>query len=142
MDSRLRKFRGIINYFFVSYPNNSLISQAGGGLSGYLGSDNVTIGNYTVDRQDFALVSKQSTLLPADSGCTGLIGLAFSSVASSKKPTFIENLISASENSTSDDNLSAPLFSVYMARAAQGGSEVRNSCISIFIMDANLWRYL
>ena len=53
---------------------------------------------------------------------SGLIGLAFGTIAQSQKPTFFERLIQ-------DKKVAAPLFSVHLTRNQETGSEVCFGCI-------------
>lgn len=90
--------------------------QGEGQVSGTLASDTVSIGSLTVPGQYFGAVSRVSDDFN-DSPNDGLIGLAFGTIAQSKKPTFFENLI---ENK----KVAAPLFSVHLTRNQASGSEV------------------
>ena len=69
----------------------------------------VTTGGLTVTSQVFAVANSTADIFeqtPAD----GLMGMAFSTIAEDKAPTFVENLITQNQ-------LSANLFSVYLQRA-------------------------
>jgi hypothetical protein len=79
----------------------------------------------TVEDQAFGAVNSESsdfTDYPND----GLLGMAFGTIAQSKKPTFFENLMQ-------EKKLVAPLFSVHLARSQEMGSEARflDLCISV-----------
>ena len=70
----------------------------------------------TVEGQTFGAVRSESSDFneyPND----GLLGMAFGTIAQSKKPTFFENLIHQRK-------LAAPSFSVHLARNQEIGSEV------------------
>jgi hypothetical protein len=76
----------------------------------------VSIGSLAVAAQTFGAVSYESDDFN-DAPNDGLIGLAFGTIAQSKKPTFFENLIEAKK-------VAAPLFSVHLTRNQASGSEV------------------
>ncbi|KAF7428327.1 hypothetical protein PC9H_007548 [Pleurotus ostreatus] len=97
------------------------INYGSGDASGTLASDTVSVGSVTVSKQAFGAVnrlSKEWNMYPND----GLIGLAFSSIASSQQPTFFENLIMQKA-------VAAPLFSVHLGRRNPSGSEVCFGCV-------------
>ncbi|KAF4598292.1 hypothetical protein EYR38_006688 [Pleurotus pulmonarius] len=97
------------------------ISYGSGDASGTLARDTVTVGSATVSRQAFGAVNRLShewNMYPND----GLIGLAFSSISTSRQPTFFENLIM-------QKSVAAPLFSVHLARQQATGSEVCFGCV-------------
>src|ERR1700683_102971 len=80
--------------------------------------DVVSIGGLAVAAQSFGAVSHESDDFN-DAPNDGLIGLAFGTIAQSKKPTFFENLIK-------EKKVAAPLFSVHLTRNQASGSEVNN----------------
>ncbi|KAG8983794.1 hypothetical protein FRB90_005765, partial [Tulasnella sp. 427] len=63
-----------------------------GQVSGVLAQDRVSVGTLVVDNQYFGAVDQESDDFN-DEPNDGLIGMAFSSVATSGQPTFFENLI-------------------------------------------------
>lgn len=89
--------------------------QGSGSVRGTLVADQVTIANLKVENQSFGAVSQVSQDFN-NSPSDGLIGMAFGTIASSKRPTFFENLIMA--------NKVQPFFSVYLTRGQESGSEV------------------
>lgn len=95
-------------------------SQGSGSVSGTLAQDRVAIGSLVVDGQYFGAVNEESQDF-ADSPNDGLIGMAFSSIASSGQPTFFENLISSNK-------VAAPLFSVHLTRGQSRGSQMCLGC--------------
>jgi Eukaryotic aspartyl protease len=103
--------------------------QGTGSVSGHLAQDRVAMGGLTVDRQDLGIITSQDDAL-AGSPTSGLIGMAFSNVAVSQKPTFFENLMKG-------DKLSAEMFSVHLARNQVSGSEVcvTDSQVCYFILN-------
>lgn len=105
----------------------------GTGMSqGYLARDTVTVGAYTVPLQIFALANISAPSLEA-LPCDGLMGLAFSTIATSGAPTFFENLITS-------NSVPNPFFSFYFQRARDlnvgsgtgliGGGEMCVGCIN------------
>ncbi|KAF9509786.1 hypothetical protein BS47DRAFT_1332068 [Hydnum rufescens UP504] len=94
-----------------------------GSVSGHLAQDRVAMGGLTVDRQDLGIITSQDDAL-AGSPTSGLIGMAFSNVAVSQKPTFFENLVKG-------DKLSAEMFSVHLARNQVSGSELCLGCMDM-----------
>jgi hypothetical protein len=95
---------------------HSSSSQGEGQVSGTISTDVIAIGNLAVAAQSFGAVSYESDDFN-DAPNDGLIGLAFGTIAQSKKPTFFENLIEAKK-------VAAPLFSVHLTRNQASGSEV------------------
>jgi hypothetical protein len=90
--------------------------QGEGRVSGNMATDIVSIGSLAVATQSFGAVSSESDDFN-DAPNDGLIGLAFGTIAQSKKPTFFENLIAAKK-------VAAPIFSVHLTRNQASGSEV------------------
>jgi hypothetical protein len=70
----------------------------------------------TVQNQSFIAVSSESSDF-RDEPNDGLIGMAFSSIAESRMPTFFENLIQTRA-------VTKPEFSLHLARGFVSGSEV------------------
>lgn len=96
------------------------IQYGSGSASGTLGRDTVTIAGQTVSNQYFGLVNNPSEdFLGTPS--SGLIGMAFSSIASSGQPTFFENLMA-------QNTAIAPFFSVSLSRKRPSGSQVCLGC--------------
>jgi cathepsin D len=75
------------------------------------------MGGLKVNNQYFGAVTDVSSNFNTDpiSGC---LGLGFSSIATSGKPTFFENLIM-------QEKVKAPFFSVHLTRGKASGSKVR-----------------
>lgn len=84
---------------------------------GTLAYDTIGMGGLKVNSQYFGAVTDVSSNFDSDriSGC---LGLGFSSIATSGKPTFFENLIM-------QEKIEAPFFSVHLARGKASGSKVR-----------------
>lgn len=105
--------------------------QYGTGESmGYLARDTVTVGGDVVPLQIFALANVSAPSLEA-LPCDGLMGLGFSTIASSGQPTWFENAITAGV-------VANPYFSFYLQRARDlttnqngeiGGGELCFGCM-------------
>ena len=80
-------------------------------------TDVVSIAGLTVAGQAFGAVGARSDEMDKQPN-DGLIGLAFGTIAQSRRPTFFESLIAQRK-------LPAPLFSVHLSRQEKGGSSVR-----------------
>ncbi|KAF8729285.1 peptidase A1 family, partial [Rhizoctonia solani] len=85
----------------------------GSTASGPVYSDTVTVGGLSVTSQYFSPVTSESSSFASDPE-DGIMGLAFNSISSIGKPTFIDNLYSQGE-------ISSPVFSF---RLATTGSEL------------------
>lgn len=91
----------------------------------------MSLGGYTVPQQIFALADQSAPVLEA-LPCDGLMGMGFSTIATSGAPTPFENLMSAG-------TVSNPYFSFYLQRARDltsrstgtiGGGELCIGCIN------------
>ncbi|KAG2356450.1 aspartic peptidase domain-containing protein [Suillus spraguei] len=96
------------------------VTYGSGNVGGTLAHDTISIGSLEIDQQYFGAVTHVSSDFN-DDPISGLIGLGFSSIATSGKPTFFENLIM-------QEKVSAPFFSVYLTRGKASGSMV---CITL-----------
>ena len=83
-------------------------------MTGTLAQDTVTVGDLEVYNQSLGAVRDLSASF-SESPNDGLSGLAFGTIASSRKPTLFESLM---------PQLPAPMFSFYMTRQQPRGSEV------------------
>lgn len=92
------------------------VTYGSGNVGGTLAHDTISIGSLEIDQQYFGAVTHVSSDFN-DDPISGLIGLGFSSIATSGKPTFFENLIM-------QEKVSAPLFSVYLTRGKASGSMI------------------
>jgi len=82
-------------------------------------TDVVALAGLTVPNQAFGAVSARSgemDRLPND----GLLGMAFGSIAQSRRRPFFENLVAQAK-------VPAPLFSVHLSRHEESGSSVRGN---------------
>ncbi|KAG1809396.1 aspartic peptidase domain-containing protein [Suillus subaureus] len=102
-------YRNTGNVFNVNYDG---ISYA----EGTLAYDTIGMGGLKVNNQYFGAVTDVSSNFNTDpiSGC---LGLSFSSIATSGKPTFFENLIM-------QEKVEAPFFSVHLTRGKASGSKI------------------
>ncbi|EJD40428.1 acid protease [Auricularia subglabra TFB-10046 SS5] len=94
------------------------IQYGSGSATGSLAVDTVSIAGVTVKEQYFGVVNRPSNDFKGTPS-SGLIGMAFSSIATSGKPTFFENAIAGGLS---------PFFSVHLTRGAVRGSEVCLGC--------------
>ncbi|KAG2036467.1 aspartic peptidase domain-containing protein [Suillus americanus] len=92
------------------------VTYGSGNVGGTLAHDTISIGSLEIDKQYFGAVTHVSSDFN-DDPISGLIGLGFSSIATSGEPTFFENLIM-------QDKVSAPFFSVYLTRGKASGSMI------------------
>ena len=109
-----------IQLTYVGFPCflidlNPLFPQGSGQADGDLAQDVVSMQGLTVLNQSFVAVSSESSDF-IDEPTDGLIGMGFSSISFSKKPTFFENLIQSR-------TIAKPEFSLHLARN-RDGSEV------------------
>ncbi|KZV96822.1 peptidase A1 [Exidia glandulosa HHB12029] len=98
------------------------IQYGSGSASGQLGQDSVTIAGLTAKNQYFGVVNNPSEDFEGTPS-SGLLGMAFSSIASSGKPTFFENVLAQYPT----DSV-GPLFSVFLTRKQSSGSQVCFGC--------------
>ncbi|KAG8934118.1 hypothetical protein FRC01_005017 [Tulasnella sp. 417] len=91
-----------------------------GEVSGVLAQDRVAVGSLVVNDQYFGAVNQESDDFE-DSPNDGLIGMAFSTIATSGQPTFFENLLNSNK-------LAAPIFSIYLTRHRSSGSSLCLGC--------------
>jgi len=92
------------------------ISYSQGESGGLIATDVMKVGSLSVAAQAFGAVTTESSDWSGDDAA-GLVGLAFSSISSIGKPTFIENLIAQGA-------LSSPLFAFSLRRNQKSGSEL------------------
>ncbi|KZV92706.1 acid protease [Exidia glandulosa HHB12029] len=110
--TKSKSFKGTGKPFHVQYGSGS--------VTGSLVHDTVTIAGLTVKDQYFGAVNKPSEDFKGTPS-SGLIGMAFSSIATSRKPTWFENIIMTSPKTS-------PLFSVFLTRGTARGSEACFGC--------------
>ncbi|ETW80500.1 hypothetical protein HETIRDRAFT_440362 [Heterobasidion irregulare TC 32-1] len=97
------------------------ITYGSGAVSGTLATDVVSIAGFTVQQQAFGAIDGESADFQGQPN-DGLLGMAFGTIAQSRRPTFFENLIEGRQ-------LAAPLFSVHLERRQETGSEVCFGCV-------------
>ncbi|KAG1767037.1 acid protease [Suillus placidus] len=83
---------------------------------GTLVYDTISMGGLKVNSQYFGAVTDVSSNFN-DNPISGCLGLGFSSIAMSGKPTFFENLIM-------QEKVEAPFFSVHLTRGKASGSKI------------------
>ncbi|KZV88519.1 acid protease [Exidia glandulosa HHB12029] len=98
------------------------IQYGSGSASGQLAQDTVTVASLTAKNQYFGVVNDPSEDFEGTPS-SGLLGLAFSSIASSGKPTFFETVLAQYPT-----NSISPLFSVFLTRRQSSGSQVCFGC--------------
>ncbi|KZT66403.1 acid protease [Daedalea quercina L-15889] len=96
------------------------VSYGAGRVSGTLAQDTVSVGSLSVVQQTFGAVKSESEDF-YDEPSDGLLGLAFGSIAQSKRPTFFENLMTSKQ-------LASGAFAVHLQRGQVDGSEVCFGC--------------
>ncbi|GAA6002934.1 hypothetical protein JCM10207_001904 [Rhodosporidiobolus poonsookiae] len=95
------------------------ITYGTGSSEGHLARDTVTAGSYSATQQIFAVADSVADVvdsLPSD----GIMGMAFSTIASSGAPTFFENLIT-------QGSVSQQVFSYYMTRASDSTTKTKGT---------------
>ncbi|KAG1746214.1 acid protease [Suillus lakei] len=92
-----------------TYTDTGKPFNGSGNVGGTLAYDTISIGGLEIDE---AILCDFN-----DDPISGLIGLGFSSIATSGEPTFFENLIM-------QEKVSAPFFSVYLTRGKTNGSTI------------------
>ncbi|KAJ3489125.1 hypothetical protein NLI96_g2352 [Meripilus lineatus] len=96
------------------------VAYGAGRVFGTLAQETVSVGELKVDGQNFIAANVVSDQFASEPN-SGLLGLAFGTIASSKKPTFFENLLI-------DHAIDAPIFSVHLTRFKEEGSQVCFGC--------------
>ncbi|KAJ8473786.1 hypothetical protein ONZ51_g7647 [Trametes cubensis] len=105
---------------YVPSKSKCKITYGVGQVAGTLAQDSVSVGPVGVNNQTFCAIHKVSEDLNEEPN-SGLLGLAFGSIAQSGKPTFFENLLA-------EKKLSSSIFSVHLTRLSERGSEVCFGC--------------
>ncbi|KAH8994700.1 acid protease [Lactarius hatsudake] len=105
------------------HPTNEgfSITYGTGNVSGRLVTDVVSIAGLAVADQAFGAVGARSDEMDKQPN-DGLIGMAFGTIAQSRRATFFESLIAQRK-------LAAPLFSVHLSRHEESGSSVCFGCV-------------
>ncbi|KAH8107980.1 acid protease [Cristinia sonorae] len=99
------------------------ITYGQGNAVGVLVQDVVSAGPLSVNDQYFGAVSVESDNFNSDPN-SGLIGLAFGTIATSKQPTFFEGLLATHQ-------IEFPIFSVHLTRKQIDGSEICFGCLDM-----------
>ena len=92
------------------------ITQGSGEVFGTIAEDVVSVAGLTSEQQTIGLVEMESSDFQGYPN-SGILGLAFSTISSTGKPTLFENLMR-------ENKLMAPFFSVHLTRGTEDGSEV------------------
>lgn len=103
----------------ITYSNTGQsfdVQYGSGDVHGTLATDTVSLASTTVSTQYFGAVSSVSDDFNSNPN-SGIMGMAFSAISSSGKPTYFENLIS-------NKQINNPLFGVYLTRRQSSGSSV------------------
>ncbi|KAG8979730.1 Type I transmembrane sorting receptor, partial [Tulasnella sp. 427] len=95
----------------------------GSTAAGTLASDTVTVSGLTVQNQVFAAVTQESGSFSSGGVFAGLMGMGFPALAKSQANPFFFNLVQA-------NSLSSNLFSFYLARGDNTGSELCIGCVN------------
>ncbi|KAG8715863.1 hypothetical protein FRC09_016226 [Ceratobasidium sp. 395] len=98
------------------------VNYGSGWAQGTLAQDRVTVGNLVVENQHIGAATDVSEDFRG-SPASGVLGMAFGSISTIKKPTFFENLLANTQ-------VTAPLFSVHLTRGKEQGSELCIGCIN------------
>ncbi|RPD78819.1 acid protease [Lentinus tigrinus ALCF2SS1-7] len=113
-------FKGRRSSTFKSSTARCALAYGAGNAWGTVSHDTVSIGSLTVQKQAFCAVYKVSSDFN-DQPISGLLGLAFRTIATIQQPTFFENLLAQKK-------LAKSMFSMHMARGQPDGSEVCFGC--------------
>ncbi|TDL26248.1 acid protease [Rickenella mellea] len=115
-----KQFRTSVSSTYRDQHKKFSVKYGSGDVSGKLAMDVVSVGSLTIESQSIGAVTSESQDFQ-DYPNSGLLGLAFGTIASSKKPTFFENLLA-------ERRIAAPFFSVHLTRNQEKGSEVCFGC--------------
>ncbi|KAI0769732.1 aspartic peptidase domain-containing protein [Trametes elegans] len=114
------QYKGRASVTYQRTKTKCTMTYVAGEASGTLASDTVSVGPLQVTNQTFCAVHKESEDWYAQPQ-SGLIGLAFGSIAFSGQRTFFENLLI-------EKKVAASVFSVHLERMKTYGSEVCFGC--------------
>ncbi|WWC91973.1 uncharacterized protein L201_006926 [Kwoniella dendrophila CBS 6074] len=96
------------------------VQYGSGSVSGTLSQETVSIANTNVQGQYFGAVNSESSDFQGNPN-SGVLGMAFSSISSSGKSTYFENLISTK-------SVSSSLFGFHLTRRQAQGSQLCIGC--------------
>ncbi|WWC72253.1 uncharacterized protein I206_106215 [Kwoniella pini CBS 10737] len=105
---------------YKTSSNDFSVQYGSGSVSGKLSQDNVQVGNTQVLNQYFGSVNSESSDFQGNPN-SGVMGMAFSSISSSGKSTYFENLIN-------NNNVNSPLFGFHLIRRQSQGSQLCIGC--------------
>lgn len=110
------------------------ITYGSGNAQGYLGTDTVSLADYTVSSQTFAIIQTMSASLITEP-LSGLMGLGFSSLAVSKSTPWWVSLATSQWND--------PVFAFYLKRyrnvASASSTEADGGSVSFGGLDSSLY---
>nr|XP_031860383.1 uncharacterized protein CI109_004273 [Kwoniella shandongensis]KAA5527455.1 hypothetical protein CI109_004273 [Kwoniella shandongensis] len=105
---------------YTTKGNSFDVEYGSGQVSGVLAQETVGLANTAINGQYFGAVSSESDDFHGNPN-SGVMGMAFSSISSSGKPTYFENLISTK-------SVPSPLFSFHLTRRQPTGSQLCIGC--------------
>ncbi|KAH9942431.1 acid protease [Epithele typhae] len=94
-------------------PSRAHLPRGSGRVSGMFAQDKVAVGSLSVPNQAFCAARRVSDDFD-EQPASGLLGLAFGSIATAGQPTFFENLLT-------EKALADSVFSVHLARGEETG---------------------
>ncbi|KAG1723611.1 acid protease [Suillus paluster] len=115
-DSTNPQYKPATSSTYKNTGNPFQVNYGMGHVQGTLAYDTITVGGLKVNKQYFGAVTQVSSDFN-DDPISGLLGLGFSSIAMSGKPTFFENMIIQKK-------VCAPFFSVHLTRGKASGSKI------------------
>jgi hypothetical protein len=111
-----QQFKSTQSSTFKLTGDDFAVEYGSGAVSGALAQDNVMIGGTNVVGQYFGAVTSESDDFYSNPN-SGVLGMAFSSISASGKPTYFENLMS-------NRAVANPYFGFHLARRQPQGSSV------------------
>ncbi|KLO12257.1 acid protease [Schizopora paradoxa] len=99
------------------------VAYGSGEVFGTIAEDVVSVAGLTSEQQTIGLVEMESSDFQGYPN-SGILGLAFSTISSTGKPTLFENLMK-------ENKLMAPFFSVHLTRGTEDGSELCLGCFDV-----------
>ncbi|KAF8339773.1 aspartic peptidase domain-containing protein [Cantharellus anzutake] len=121
-DCQTKQFDSMRSTTYQSTTHPFNVFYGTGSVTGHMARDRVAAGSLEVS-QDFGVVNQDNDAL-AGSPVSGLLGMAFSTIAVSEKPTFFENL-------WDQKKIQRGYFSVHLERNKAQGSELCLGCIDM-----------
>ncbi|PCH36162.1 acid protease [Wolfiporia cocos MD-104 SS10] len=113
-------FRSSQSTTYKSLAQRFSVTYGAGKVTGTLAQDSVAIGGLEAEQQAFGAVRSESDDF-YDQPSDGLLGLAFGTIAQSKRPTLFESLMLSKQ-------VTAAAFSVHLERGHEEGSAICIGC--------------